>query len=157
MAEEQNEQPAKLVCFDLQGQEFAADIHCVKESLPPRPIARVPLTPSWLLGIINLRGDIVALVDLSALLGMPQTEPRADSRVIIAQFEGRRLGFVCDGLRNLRTIPPDNIQPTPATLAPECAEKLTGVYPLPEGSALQILNIPALFNSPELTAFRRGA
>lgn len=157
MADEQNDQPAKLVCFDLQGQEFAADIHCVKESLPPRPIARVPLTPVWLLGIINLRGDIVALIDLSALLGMPQTQLHANSRVIITQVEGRRLGFVCDGLRSLRTIPSDKIQSTPATLAPECAGKLAGVYPLPHGTALQILNVPALFNSPEITAFRRGA
>ncbi|MBL4637115.1 MAG: purine-binding chemotaxis protein CheW [Kofleriaceae bacterium] len=157
MEDEQIPRPAKLVCFELQGQEYAADIHCVRESLPQRPIARVPLTPQWLTGIINLRGDVVALIDLSLFLGMARTKMSTDSRIIIAQCEERRLGLVCDSLRMLRTIDMEQVKSTPATLAPSCAAMLEGVLPLPDGTTVQILNISAIFNSQELTAFRRGA
>ncbi len=157
MEDEQIPRPAKLVCFELQGQEYAADIHSIKESLPQRPIARVPLTPLWLTGIINLRGDVVAIVDLSLFLGMARTKISTDSRIIIAQSEGRTLGLVCDSLRMLRTIDIDQVQATPATLAPSCAAMLEGVLPLSDGSTLQILNISAIVNSKELTTFRRGA
>ena len=51
----------KLVCFYLHGQEYAAAIGVIKETLAMRPITRVFLTPSWLAGIVNLRGDVVAV------------------------------------------------------------------------------------------------
>ncbi|HUH04251.1 MAG TPA: chemotaxis protein CheW, partial [Kofleriaceae bacterium] len=60
---------AKLVCFFLAGQEYAAPITEVKETMLLRPITRVFLTPPWLAGIINLRGDVVAVIDLARLLG----------------------------------------------------------------------------------------
>ncbi len=154
---EQEVEPTKLVCFDLQGQEYAADIQCINESLPRRPIAKVPLTPSWLLGIINLRGDVVAVLDLSLYLGLGPTVTHASTRVIVAQHEHRRVGFLCDNLRDLRVLDTESMQAPPATLSNQAAATLSGVVPLPDGSALQILNIPALFESKQLAAFRRGA
>ena len=71
--------PLRLVCFDLRGQELALPIGDVRETLPVQPITRVFLTPACLAGVFSLRGDIVPVIDLGVLLGLPQTVIGDDS------------------------------------------------------------------------------
>jgi purine-binding chemotaxis protein CheW len=146
----------KLVCFLLQGQEYAADIHFVKESLTLRPITRVALTPGWLAGVINLRGDVVAIIDLSLFLTMPQTQTGTNTRIVVARHEGRRVGFLCDKLCDLRTLDLGAMQVPPTTLDSSSTSILSGVLTLDGGHALRVLDLGALFESPELASFRRG-
>ncbi len=147
---------SKLVCFLLQGQEFAADIAFIKESLTMRPITNVALTPDWLAGIINLRGDVVAVLDLSLFLGMPETRRGPSTRIVVATHEGRRAGFLCDKLCDLRTHNLANLEPTPVTLDDASAAVLAGVITLDDGQPLRVLDLGALFESRELASFRRG-
>ncbi len=148
--------PTKLVCFELQGQEFGADIGFVKESLTHRPIAKVPLTPAWLAGIINLRGDVVAILDLGLFFGMQPASMGPASRIIIARHEQRRLGFLCDRLCNLRIEDLARLQPPPPTLQEDAANVMAGLLTLDDGHALRVLDLAALFASHQLAAFRRG-
>ncbi len=150
------EERTGLVCFLLAGQEYAADIQVVSESLTPRPITKVALTPSWLAGIINLRGDVVAILNLGVFLGLPQDAPSANSRIIIAKHEGRRAGFLCDQLCDVRRHDLSNLQPPPSTLKDSAAMMLSGVLTLEDGHAVRILDLEALFESRELATFRRG-
>ena len=87
----------KLVCFFLNDQEYAARIGDVKETLTMRPISRVFLTPEWVAGIINLRGDIVAVIDLALMLGMRASERKSGRRSV--QSEGLSLSRVAAGAR----------------------------------------------------------
>ncbi len=153
---EGQEKRTKLVCFLLQGQEYAADIHFVKESLTLRPITTVALTPGWLAGVINLRGDVVAIIDLSLFLSMPETQTGSNTRIVIARHEGRRVGFLCDQLCDLRTLNLEGLQSPPSTLDSSSTSILKGVLTLDGGHALRVLDLGALFESPELAAFRRG-
>jgi len=153
---EGQEELTKLVCFLLQGQEYAADIFFVKESLKMRPITRVALTPSWLAGIINLRGDVVAVIDLSLFLGMPKTEISSNTRIVIATHEGRRAGLLCDALCDLRNHDLTTLQPSPSTLDEAAASILAGVLTLENDKPLRVLDLGALFESRELASFRRG-
>ena len=146
----------KLVCFLLQGQEYAADIFFVKESLKMRPITKVALTPSWLAGIINLRGDVVAVLDLSLFLGMPKTEITPNTRIVVATHEGRRAGLLCDSLSDLRKHDLAELQPPPATLDETASAILSGVLTLDNDKPLRVLDLGALFESRELASFRRG-
>ena len=146
----------KLVCFLLQDQEYAADIQFVKESLTLRPITRVALTPEWLAGVINLRGDVVAILDLSLFLSMPATQTGSNTRIVVATHEGRRLGFLCDKLCDLRTLALEPMQAPPATLDSSSTSILAGLLTLDGGHALRVLDLGALFDSPELASFRRG-
>ncbi len=145
-----------LVCFLLGGQEYAADIQGISESLIPRPITEVALTPSWLAGIINLRGDVVAILNLGVFLGLPTREPSTTSRIIIATHEGRRAGFLCDKLCDVRRHDMSALQPPPPTLSIDAAAILSGILTLEDGHALRILDLGALFESRELATFRRG-
>jgi len=147
----------KLVCFVLHGQQYAADIDGIAETMVVRPITRVFLTPPWLLGIINLRGDVVAVLDLAQLLGLSQTVPSDDSRIIIARHDDRNAGILVDKMAELRSLDSDTLQPPPATLSDSAAALITGVATVQDGSPLQVLNLPALFESDELRSFcRRG-
>lgn len=104
---------AKLVCFLLHGQEYAADIANVVETLPVRPVTRVFLTPAWLAGIMNLRGDVVAVLDLSRLLGMPPTVVTDESRILLTRHGGRRAGLLVDGLAELRDVSLERLERPP--------------------------------------------
>ncbi len=146
----------KLVCFLLQDQEYAAHISHVKESLKLRPITRVALTPPWLAGIMNLRGDVVAVLDLSLFFGMSATEVTSRTRIVVATFEGKRLGILCDALCDVRSLDLENVQPPPPTLDEAAATILAGVITLENNKPLRVLDLPALFKSNELASFRRG-
>lgn len=141
---------AKLVCFFLHGQEYAADIGEVVETLAVRPITRVFLTPPWMSGIMNLRGDVVAVLDLARLLGMPPTLITDDSRIVLARHEGRRAGLLVDGLAELRILDLSAVEPPPATLAVEVASLLRGVVTVAGGEVVRLLDLPALFESDKL-------
>jgi chemotaxis signal transduction protein len=143
---------SKLVCFLLQGQEYAADIANVVETLAVRPITRVFLTPPWLAGIMNLRGDVVVVLDLSRLLGMAPTVITDESRIVLASHDGRRAGLLVDGLAELRAAERDHIEPTPVTLSPEVAGLMRGVVTASPGEVVRVLDLPALFESESLAA-----
>lgn len=144
--------PVKLVCFYLHGQEYAADIANVVETLAVRPVTRVFLTPPWLAGIMNLRGDVVVVLDLSRLLGMAPTVVTDDSRIVLARHGGLRAGLLVDGLAELRSEVRERLQPVPVTLAPEVAGLLHGILTFSPGEVVRVLDLPALFESESLTA-----
>ncbi len=145
----------KLVCFHLHAQEYAANIEDIKETMAVRPITSVFLTPPWLLGIINLRGDVVAVLDLAQLLGLPATAPTEDSRIIIARHDGRSVGIIVDDTAELRTMDLDDLQPPPATLSADGAALLKGIATVDDGAPLRVLDLPALFASEHLRVFQR--
>lgn len=145
----------KLVCFYLHGQEYAAHIDHIKETMVVRPITRVFLTPPWLLGIINLRGDVVAVLDLAQLLGLAAVTPTEDSRIIIVRHDDKRFGILVDHMAELRTLDRDTLQPPAATLSAEGAALLSGIATVEGGAAVRVLDLRALLASDRLRAFQR--
>ena len=137
------------------------------------PITRVFLTPPWLAGIINLRGDIVAVIDLARFMDLPPTAPAIDrihrptgaslasgrredhSRIVICRHEGKSAGLVVDEMAELRSIDSESIQPPPPTLTGNGAALLAGVVTVDDGAALRVLDLGKLFHSERLRAFQR--
>lgn len=162
----------RYVCFRLRGQEYAADIANVKETMMVLPITRVFLTPPWLSGIINLRGDIVAVIDLARFMDLPPTashvasHPRPGAslpsgrvddhaRIVICRHRGKVAGLVVDEMADLRTIDSESIQPPPPTLTGESAALLAGVVTVDDDAPLRVLDLSKLFDSERLRAFQR--
>jgi len=140
----------RLVCFDLHGQEYAAPIEQVKETLTLRPITRVFLVPPWIAGIVNLRGDIVAVVDLAMLLGMPPTRITDDSRIVVALHDGHRAGILVDRMAELRDADLAAMQPPPPTLEAHVAELFLGVITVEDARPLRVLDLRLLFTTNRL-------
>ncbi len=145
----------KHVCFRLGEQEYAVDIAHIKETMMMVPITRVFLTPPWLAGIINLRGDIVAVIDLARFLGLPPTLVGDHSRIVVCRAGGRIAGMVVDEMAELRAIEAARIQPLPATITGESALLLSGVISVENDRALRVLDMGKLFESERLRAFQR--
>ena len=115
--------PLRLVCFELRAQELALPIADVRETLPVPPITRVFLTPPCLAGVFSLRGDIVPVIDLGVLLGLPATAVGDDSKIVVVDYAAGVAGIVVDRLRDLRTVEPP-LEPPPANLSGEIASLL---------------------------------
>lgn len=157
---------AKHVCFRLHGQELALAIGAVKETMAVPPITRVFLTPPCFAGIINLRGDVVAVLDLARLLGLPATALTSETRVVIcrpsrdpATTAGEALcaGILVDELTELRALDPARIEPPPPTLSRTTAALLAGVVMTDRGTPLQVLDATRLFACDQVRVFQREA
>lgn len=143
----------RYVCFRLGGQEFALPIADVKETIRPRPITPVFRTPSFVLGLINLRGEIVAVLDLAQLLGLPPSGATPDSRVLIVK-RGPKAGIVVDSLSEVRTLRDGSIDPPPSTLAREVATYLKGVASF-EAGPVSVVDLEHVFEAEALAPHRR--
>jgi purine-binding chemotaxis protein CheW len=121
-----------------------------------RPITHVFLTPPWLAGIINLRGDVVAVLDLAQLLGQPPTHSTDESRIVIAKHDGKVAGFIADRLSELRALDLETLQPPPDTLSDDAASVLRGIATVEDGKALRVLSLADLFECDRLRSFERA-
>jgi purine-binding chemotaxis protein CheW len=152
----------KLVCFTVAGQELGAPIRAVKESLPERPITRVFLLPPMLAGLTNLRGEVVAVIELARLLDLPDSgEPQRNIVILRSSAPGRSnrpaAGLRVDRLLGVRDVDEREIQPPPATLAPEPASYLRGVAtsgdpPRP----LLVLDVEKVLQTERLRPYRKA-
>jgi purine-binding chemotaxis protein CheW len=140
----------KLVCFFLHGQEYGIDIADVVETLTVKPITKVFLTPAWLAGIMNLRGDVVPVLDLARLLGMAPTTVTGDSRIVLAERDELKAGLLVGGLAELRVVALADRESPPSTIPAEVGTLLAGVYTLEQGRALRVLDLESLFSSERL-------
>lgn len=147
--------PLRLVCFELRAQELALPIGDVRETLPVPPITRVFLVPPCLAGVFSLRGEIVPVIDLGVLLGLPPTTAGDDSKVVVVDHAAGVAGIVVDKLRDLRTVE-GALDAPPANLPAEVASLMLGVIATPTGS-VRVLDARAVLTSPPLQALARGA
>lgn len=156
--------PAKHVCFRLRGQLFGADIGDVKETVEPGPLTRVFLVDPCIAGVMSLRGDIVAVIDLAAFLGMAGARTREESgrpRVLIAQVRDaarreRTAGLLVDRLEEVRLVDPSGLQPPPPAVDPQAASFLRGVVSLPDGP-LGILDLHRVLGGERFRRYARKA
>ena len=99
----------QAVVFRLGDEEFGVDITQVREIDRLVRITRVPRVPSFVEGIINLRGQLVPVLDLRTRLGLPREPPPKTARIVVAEIDGRSLGMIVDEVREVVRIPADQI------------------------------------------------
>ncbi|HEY4239214.1 MAG TPA: chemotaxis protein CheW [Kofleriaceae bacterium] len=140
-------EPLRLVCFELRGQELALPIGEVRETLPVQPITRVFLTPPALAGVFSLRGEIIPVIDLGLLLGLPPTQIGDDSRIVVVEPDGAAgiAGIVVDRLRDVRALD-DAPGPVPPSIPANVAAMLSGVA-LAGDATVRILNAAAVLTA----------
>jgi chemotaxis signal transduction protein len=128
----------KLLCFQAGGQTFGAPIRSVKETLPERPLTRVFLVPEFVAGLMNLRGEVVAVLDLSRLLGLPSPARgrSSDGAIVIlrglesqsaARSSKAACGLWVDRLDGVRDVADEAVASPPVTLDPSTASYLSAI------------------------------
>ena len=86
----------ELIAFRIGDQEFCVDIMSVREIRGWTPATPMPHSPSYMLGVINLRGVVLPIIDLSARLGMGMTQPSVRHVIIVAQMGEKILGLLVE-------------------------------------------------------------
>ena len=109
--------PAQYLTFQLRDEVFAMDIRSVREIIQHAAMTVVPLMPGFVRGVINLRGQVVPVIDLQQRLGRPTSEIGKKTCVIIfdASYDGEKveLGLMVDAVSEVIEIAPTDIEPAP--------------------------------------------
>ena len=103
----------ELIAFRIGDQEFCVNVMSVREIRGWTPATAMPHSPGYMKGVINLRGAVLPIIDLSARLGMPATVPTARHVIIVAQVHRKVVGLLVEAVSDILTITDDNIQPVP--------------------------------------------
>lgn len=104
---------SELISFRIGDQEFCVDIMSVREIRGWTPATPLPRAPGFMLGVINLRGAVLPVIDLSARLGLGQTAPTARSVIIVVRLDNHLVGLLVDAVSDILTIDGAAVQPTP--------------------------------------------
>ncbi|PAF46169.1 chemotaxis protein CheW [Helicobacter sp. 12S02634-8] len=115
--EEEIEDVLQVIGFIVGNEEFAVPILNVIEIVKPIEHTRVPGTPSYVLGVFNLRGNVFPLINLRAKFGIPPAKQDKDTRYLVVRHNDQIAGFVIDKLTEAIRIKQSDIDPVPETLA----------------------------------------
>lgn len=145
----------QYLTFTLDGEVFAVEISGVREVVDYLPITRVPRVPPFLKGVINLRGSVVAVIDLRLVMGMTAFERTLDSCIIIVEVtvdgETLQFGMLADSVQEVADIGPGQISPPPAIGARVNTEFIQGIGKNDERFML-LLDINKVLEQAELRA-----
>jgi len=143
----------QYVTFSLGKELFGVEVTRTREILSLTPVTRVPQTPGYLLGVINLRGQVVPVVDMRIKLGMPVGEDTEDTCIIVVevQIDGETIivGALADAVREVLEISGSHVEPPPRLGTRLKTEFITGMGRV-DDQFLILLNIDRVFNGEEL-------
>jgi purine-binding chemotaxis protein CheW len=103
----------ELIAFRIGDQEFCVNIMSVREIRGWTQATPMPHAPPYVMGVINLRGAVLPIIDMSARLGLKPAEPTARHVIIVAQMKSKVVGLLVEAVSDILTITDDNIQPVP--------------------------------------------
>ena len=145
---------AHCVTFVLGDEMFAIDIHHIREIIEYEEITTVPMMPAFIRGIINLRGSVVPVIDLSIRFGRPLTEIKTGTCIAILSIENNDefslLGILLDGVREVVEIPLSEIEPPPAFGTRLRSEFIKGITTVQKRFAI-LLDVQKTLSVSELT------
>lgn len=117
----------EYLSFVLADESYAVNIFHIKEIIKPPMITEVPRTEKVILGVLNLRGMIAAVVDLRRRLGLEAAEQTRKSRILIVQLRDELVGLLVDEVRHVIRLKDEDIEPPPGVFDRVEAEHIVGV------------------------------
>ncbi len=121
---------SQYLTLNLAQEEYGVDILAVREIRGWTPVTRIPQAPSYVLGVLNLRGAIVPVIDMRLRFGLPREEYTANTVTVIVTVAGRNFGVVVDGVSDVLDVTAANLRPVPdmgTTVDTEYLKGLTAV------------------------------
>ena len=141
----------QILVFALASEELGLDISCVREVLRPQEIYPLPKAPDFIEGVINLRGHIVALIDLGKRLHAKQKEEEPNKRIIICKVNKFIVGLMVNTLREIIALSKEDIIPTPEAVSMQMeADIISGIARVGE-RIIPILDLEHILTKTEFT------
>lgn len=132
----------QLVSFHLGDLLLGIDIRCIREINRVVEITPVPDAPAQVRGVVNLRGEVVTVVDLRTVLELPAAEVTPRTRLMIVQAEEEAIGMLVDSVADVATVQSADEEPLPANVGGVDSRYFTGVYRVGE-DLLVVLDVTA--------------
>ena len=142
------EDSTNLVTFRLGSGEYAIDIMQAKEIIKMEKITLIPNAPDFVEGVINLRGNIIPIIDLKKRFNLEEIEGDKNTGIIIVKIEDVDMGIIIDSISKVVSISNSDIQPPPPMLSGIGQKYIKGVGKL-EDKLLVVLDLEKLFTTDE--------
>ncbi len=139
----------QLVVFDLAAEYYGVDIGDVREIIRMQTVTRVPGAPSFVEGVINLRGRVVPVVDLRKRLNLTVGEQTKESRIVVVDIAGRDVGVIVDGVTEVLRIPLSSIEPASTMITNVDSDYLRGIAKL-ETKLVILLDLNKVLSAIEM-------
>jgi purine-binding chemotaxis protein CheW len=141
----------ELIAFRIGEQEFCVDIMSVREIRGWVPVTPLPRSPSFVRGVINLRGAVLPILDLSARLGFPLTETSARHVIIVAQVGHQVIGVLVDAVSDIITVGEDTMQPPPEMASGRVRNFVQGILAI-ESRMVSLISLDRVMPKAEAEA-----
>lgn len=126
--QQQDEQ--QLVVFDLSTESYGVDIGEVREIIRLQEITKVPRTPEFVEGVINLRGGVIPVIDLRKRFDLPIADETRDNRIVVVDIGGQNIGVIVDAVTEVLRISVGSIEPPASVITTAESEYLLGIAKL---------------------------
>jgi purine-binding chemotaxis protein CheW len=138
----------QLVSFKLREEEFGVDILQVQEIIRMQEITNVPNAPSFVEGVINLRGRVIPILDLRKRFGLEAKEHSKTTRIIVVMIGQVTVGLIVDEVSEVLRLPEDTVEPPPPIVAGIESDYIKGVGKL-EDRLLILLDLNKILSGEE--------
>ena len=146
--EEHSGEQVAALSFQLAGEVYAIELKHLAETRRHVPLRRLPGVVPHLAGVMNLRGELIPVVDLRLVLGLGRSEAGpVVSTVLVLSLKGSKLALAVDQTRDILAFPAKELQPPPLSLDPERALFIRGEY-LTDGRLINLLDVEKIIADP---------
>jgi purine-binding chemotaxis protein CheW len=150
-----HDQHPQYLTFLVGEEEYAVGVLRVREIIQYHAVTRVPRTPAWVRGVINLRGSVVPVVDLAVKFGLPAAAPGRCTCIVLVEVrmadEAVMMGMIADEVRQVVDLPPSSVQPPPAFGTRVRVDYLEGMGRVSERMVL-LLDVDRLLAADQIVA-----
>jgi purine-binding chemotaxis protein CheW len=143
----------QIVSFELNGQPFGAPLSGIQEIIRHPGVVKVPRTPDFIEGIINLRGHVIPVIDIKRRFGMPSGESTQSSRIIVAELAGAKAGLEVDSVSRVLSVSDAVFEKAPAIVSGISERFISGVVKSRDGMLI-VLELDHILSAEEVELLR---
>lgn len=144
----------QLVTFGLGSEEFGIEILSVQEIIRLPEITKVPQAPSYMEGVVNIRGSIVPVMNLRGRIDMERKDNSRETRVIVVSINEQIVGFIVDSVNEVLRISNDIVEPSPDMVQGVDTEYIVGIAKV-EKRLVVLLDFEKIFSTNELKKIKQ--
>ena len=145
----------KVLVFTLSNEDYAIDLAEAKEVLELSRLTKIPYTPGFVRGAMNLRGEIITVIDIRELAGIPTQKANGEIKVIVTDVTGNPIGILADTVKGTIDIPKADIQPPLLTIAERSQRHIKGQVKLGD-EILILLDLRKILLSEAMNQLREA-
>ena len=139
--EASGEAAVHLVIFALGDEQYGVDIDSIESIIRPKSITAVPRAPHFVEGVTNLRGTVLPVVDLHRRFGLPEQGAGKDTRIVVAESGGNKVGMMVDAVLEVRRVPEAAIEPPSPLVTTVDSAFITGIAKVGENRLIILLDL----------------